>query len=58
MSEIATYLLIGTIFTFLQDTLIKKLGTEEFTNFERIILIIIWPIALIMSIYYFIRAGR
>lgn len=55
MSGFLTYLLIGTIFTFIQDTLIKTLGTEEFTNVERVVLIFIWPIGLLLSVYYFIK---
>ena len=55
MSGFLTYLLIGTTFTFIQDTLIKKLGTEEFTNVERVVLILIWPIGLLLSVYYFIK---
>lgn len=55
MSIIIKYILIGGIFTFLQDFAIKKLGTDEFTNLERIVLILIWPIGLTLSIYYFIR---
>lgn len=55
MSGFLTYLLIGTTFTFIQDVLIKKLGTEEFTNVERVVLILIWPIGLLLSVYYFIK---
>jgi hypothetical protein len=55
MSGFLTYLLIGTTFTFIQDTLIKTLGTEEFTNVERVVLIFIWPIGLLLSVYYFIK---
>lgn len=55
MSGFLTYLLIGTTFTFIQDTLIKTLGTEEFTNVERVVLILIWPIGLLLSVYYFIK---
>jgi hypothetical protein len=55
MSIIIKYILIGGIFTFLQDSTIKKMGTDEFTNLERIVLILIWPIGLTLSIYYFIR---
>lgn len=55
MSGFLTYLLIGTTFTFIQDTLIKTLGTEEFSNVERVVLIFIWPIGLLLSVYYFIK---
>ena len=55
MSGFLTYLLIWTTFTFIQDTLIKTLGTEEFSNVERVVLIFIWPIGLLLSVYYFIK---
>ena len=57
MSIIIKYILIGGIFTFLQDFTIKKMGTDEFSNLQRIVLILIWPIGLTLSIYYFIRTS-
>lgn len=54
MSWILTYLMVGIAFIALYDYACTKLETEmRFTNRERIIVILLWPIALIMFIWSF-----
>ena len=57
INGILTYIFIGVIFNFLFDLIVNYLGDEEqrFTMKERISTTIIWPIALIVFLYNFIR---
>lgn len=41
------YLLLGTLFIFIIDVLAAHFETEQrFTNLERVICILLWPISL------------
>jgi|TARA_R110001599_G_scaffold150432_2_gene334443 hypothetical protein len=41
------YLIVGIVFTFIIDTMNNNLKSRlEFTNFERIICVMVWPIGL------------
>jgi len=57
INEILTYILIGVICNFLFDLLVNQLEAEEqrFTMTERIVTTVIWPIALAVFIYNFIK---
>ena len=57
INGIFTYIFIGVVFNFLFDLVVNYLGDEEqrFTMKERISTAIIWPIALIVFLYNFIR---
>ena len=57
INGILTYIFIGVIFNFLFDLVVNYLGDEEqrFTMKERISTTLIWPIALIIFLYNFIR---
>jgi len=52
---IILYLLIGVMFNYLWDVTISYTGSEEnrFTLIERLIVSMIWPIALLYGIYAF-----
>jgi hypothetical protein len=50
------YLLIGLIFQWLMHYGTIKISPEySFTHWERVLLIVIWPITLIFFIYSFIK---
>lgn len=51
------YLLIGLLVSILFDWVMKKLPIEElqFTNWERLVLIVIWPLAVLWAIYGFFK---
>lgn len=58
MSGILTYLMIGVVFAFLYDSVGEYYDYDEdkrFTNRERVVVILIWPIALITFIYTLIK---
>ena len=57
INGILTYIFIGVIFNFLFDLVVNYLGDEEqrFTMKERISTAIIWPIALIVFLYNFLK---
>jgi len=56
MKLFVTYLLIGAIFTLIMDWLSNHWNTEDkFNNFERIIVILIWPVSLFIFLREFIR---
>ena len=56
MKLFVTYLLIGAIFTLIMDWLSNHWDTEnKFTNLERIVVILIWPISLLIFLREFIR---
>jgi hypothetical protein len=51
------YLLIGLLISLLFDWVMKKLPIEElqFTNWERLVIITIWPFAIFWAIYSFFK---
>jgi len=51
---VITYLIIGSVFMFIMDMLLIR-AENKFTNFERIIGILFWPIGLGSFIYNFIK---
>lgn len=57
INGILMYIFIGVVFNFLFDLLVNWLGAEEhrFTMRERISTAIIWPIALIVFLYNFLK---
>ena len=64
LDKLVTYLLIGAILTFLVDSFTrtkifkatnKTNKSHDFGNAERIICILIWPIALSVFLYAFIK---
>ena len=43
------YLMIGTLFTLMVDVLANYLETDKrFSNLERIVVILVWPMGLIV----------
>lgn len=59
MKLFATYLLVGAIFAFIMDWLTDHWETEnKFTNLERIVVILIWPISLLVFLREFIKEIR
>jgi hypothetical protein len=60
--SILIYLIIGTIVTFVFEILISsdktKTGEEKikFGNFERLVMIIVWPPLLLSFIYHFFKS--
>jgi len=59
MSWILTHLMIGVAFIALYDYASSRLETEKkFTNRERLIVVLFWPIAIIMLIWSFIQVLR
>jgi hypothetical protein len=57
LNSIMIYLLIGGALNFLFDKALDKFGLEEnrLTNSERVIMTALWPIALIVFSYSFIK---
>ena len=62
LDKLVTYLLIGAIFTFLVDSAtrtkifkVTNKTSKYFSNTERIICILIWPITLSVFLYAFIK---
>lgn len=54
--SILTYFLIGSLFTLGLDILAQKLETQSrFNTFERVFVIMLWPIMMVMFIYEFIK---
>jgi hypothetical protein len=51
------YLLIGMGVTLLFDWAMKQLDVDElqFTNWERLFIILIWPVAVIFALYGFFK---
>ena len=51
------YLIIGLVIVMIYDYLLSKLEHTElhFNNFERIIMILFWPIFVLFSIISFIK---
>ena len=51
------YLLIGLLISIFFDLVMKKLPIEElqFTNLERLVIITIWPLAILWAIYGFFK---
>ena len=53
---ITIYFILGTLFMGFLDILSSmQPETDRFTNFERIISILIWPILLVVFIYNFLK---
>ena len=52
------YVLLGTLFMLIMDLLhiFLESSQEPFNNYERIIVIISWPIPLLIFIYNFIKS--
>jgi len=57
INQITYYLVIGSLVSYLLDKLSKISNNEEleFTNWERFLLILFWPVAVLMFIFSFIR---
>lgn len=56
MSNIITYLFIGVTFNLVLDLLNGYLESENRLNFkEKVIATLIWPIALIIFTYHFVK---
>jgi len=57
LNYILTYLFIGVIFNFLFDLIINYIESEEhrFTMMERVMTTLLWPIALIVFVFNFIK---
>jgi hypothetical protein len=56
MSWILTYLMVGVLMLWLYDRATQKFNAEyHFNNKERIVVALIWPIALAMFIYALIQ---
>lgn len=56
MKLFVTYLLIGAIFTLIMDWLSNYWNTEDkFNNFERVVVILIWPVSLFIFLREFFR---
>ena len=57
---ITYYLLIGTLSLMIMDYMVNKvakiLGKEPFTNMERIIILILWPMYTIIFWYNFLKS--
>jgi hypothetical protein len=58
VKKMMCYIIIGLVLTMTVDYLINKLEIDEakFTNTERIISIIIWPLIVIISIFVVIKS--
>jgi hypothetical protein len=49
-----TYILWGILFTFIFDMILK--GTEnQFTNLERAVFLLVWPLMLCWFLYFYIK---
>jgi hypothetical protein len=56
MSWIITYLMIGVFGLFIYEKAVDYLKSElRFNNRERVIVGLLWPIMLLIFIYYFIK---
>lgn len=56
MSWILTYLMVGVLMLWLYDRATQKFNAEyHFNNKERVIVALVWPIALIMFVWAFIK---
>jgi len=57
LNYIFTYLSIGVVFNFLFDLIINYIESEEhrFTIMERVMTTLLWPIALIVFVFNFIK---
>lgn len=51
------YLLIGLLISIFFDSVMDKIDIPElrFTNSERVIIILIWPLAIFWAIYSFLK---
>ena len=54
------YLFIGLIVSITFDYVMKQLPVKElqFTNWERLVLVGFWPLAVIFAIYGFLKGGQ
>lgn len=55
VSLIATYLLVGAGFMFTMDLVLQWLESPAFTNWERFVGILGWPVFMVVFLFYFIR---
>ena len=56
MSWIITYLMIGVFGLFIYEKAVDYLKSElRFNNRERVIVGLLWPIMILIFIYYFIK---
>ena len=55
---ILRYLMVGVLVTVFFDWFIKRVSDQEFTNRERVAVIIFWPIGIISFIHGFIRGDK
>ena len=56
INNIIWYLMIGVVIAWLYDFTANKISPENrFNNTERVIVILVWPIAVLMYIWAFIK---
>jgi len=55
---LSRYLLCGVLVTIFFDWFIKQVSDKEFTNGERVAVIIFWPIGILSFIWGFIRGEK
>lgn len=57
LSTIIYYIIVGVAFNFLWDVIISKTQNEEnrFTMLERLVVIGIWPVAILFFIYTLLK---
>ena len=57
LSTIIYYVIAGVAFNFVWDLIISKFQAEEnrFTMIERLVVIAIWPVAIVFFIYTLIK---
>ena len=48
--DIITYIIIGTLFTFIVDVSSNWVNVKPFNTLERLICIVIWPITMLIFI--------
>ena len=58
LSTIIYYLIAGVAFNFAWDLIISKTEAEEnrFTMVERLVVIAIWPVAIVFFVYTLIKS--
>jgi len=55
---LSRYLLCGVLVTIFFDWFIKRVIDQQFTNRERIAVIIFWPIGILSFIWGWLRSNR
>jgi hypothetical protein len=55
ISYILYYLIVGTLVGFSLESLIRFFANDEVNMFERIFMILFWPLICIIFVYYFVK---